>query len=96
MIVSRLTIRTDNGRAALTLSNLNKHLGQLEVEFIDNVNIKKVHLGKKGLHLNKKGKNPVDTGRKLNVHKTFQRRPGRLLNVLCTFNLGPVSTGNRL
>ena len=30
---------------------------------------------------------PVGTGRKLNVHKTFRRRPGRLLNVLCTFNL---------
>ena len=37
--------------------------------------------------------NPVDTGRKLNVHKTFRRCPGRLLNVLCTFNLRPVSTG---
>ena len=36
---------------------------------------------------------PVDTGRKLNVHKTFRRRPGRLLNVVCTFNLRPVSTG---
>ena len=36
---------------------------------------------------------PVDTGRKLNVHKTFRKRPGRLLNVLCTFNLRPVSTG---
>ena len=36
---------------------------------------------------------PVDTGRKLNVHKTFRRRPGRLLNALCTFNLRPVSTG---
>ena len=36
---------------------------------------------------------PVDTGRKLNLHKTFRRRPGRLLNVLCTFNLRPVSTG---
>ena len=35
---------------------------------------------------------PVDTGRKLNVHKKFRRRPGRLLNVLCTFNLRPVST----
>ena len=35
----------------------------------------------------------VDTGRKLNVHKTFRRRPGRLLNVLRTFNLRPVSTG---
>ena len=36
---------------------------------------------------------PVDTGRKLNVHKTFGRRPGRLLNVLHTLNLRPVSTG---
>ena len=35
----------------------------------------------------------VDTGRKFNVHKTFRRRPGRLLNVLCTFNLRPLSTG---
>ena len=34
--------------------------------------------------------NPVDTGRKLNVHKT----PGRLLNVLCMFNLRHVSSGN--
>ena len=35
---------------------------------------------------------PVDTGRKLNVHKTSRRRPGRLLKVLCTLNLGPVCT----
>ena len=36
---------------------------------------------------------PVDTGRKLNVHKTFRRRPGILLKVLCTLNFRPVSTG---
>ena len=36
---------------------------------------------------------PVDTGRKLNVHKTFRRRPERLLNFLYTFNLCPVSMG---
>ena len=36
---------------------------------------------------------PIDTRRKLNVHKTFRRRPRRLLNVLCTFNLRPVSKG---
>ena len=36
---------------------------------------------------------PVGTGIKLNVYKKFRRRPGRLLNVLCTFNLRPVSTG---
>ena len=36
---------------------------------------------------------PADTGRKLKVHKTFRRRPGRLLDVLCTLYLRPVSTG---
>ena len=36
---------------------------------------------------------PVDTGPKLNVHKTFRRRLACLLNVLCTFNLRPVLTG---
>ena len=36
---------------------------------------------------------PVDAGRKLSLYKTFRRRPGRLLNVLCTFTLRPVSTG---
>ena len=41
----------------------------------------------------KKAPFPVDTGRQLNLHKTFRRRPGRLLNVLCSFNLRPVSTG---
>ena len=40
-------------------------------------------------------KNPIDTGRKLNVNKTFRRRPRRLLNVLCTFNLSPLSTGKK-
>ena len=35
---------------------------------------------------------PVDTERKLNVHTTFRRSPGRL-NVLSTFSLRPVSTG---
>ena len=37
--------------------------------------------------------NPVDIERKLNAHKTLRSHPGRLLNVLCAFNLRPVSTG---
>ena len=35
---------------------------------------------------------PVDTGRKLSVHKMFARRLRRLMDVLWTFNLRPVST----
>ena len=34
--------------------------------------------------------------RKLNVHMTFRRSTGRLLKVLCTLNLRPVSTGRVL
>ena len=36
---------------------------------------------------------PLDTRLKLNVHKSYRRRPGRLLNVLCTFNTRSVSRG---
>ena len=60
VIVSRPTIRTHKNKAVLNLSNFNKLLRQLEVEFSDNVNIKEVHLGKKGLHLNRKGKNRLE------------------------------------
>ena len=56
--------------------------------------LSKQHAASVKLQQKRKQINPVDTGRKLNVHKTFRRRPGRLLNVLCTFNLRPVSTGN--
>ena len=41
--------------------------------------------------LNNELSNSIYTGRKLNVPKTFRRRPGRLLNFLCTFNVRPVS-----
>ena len=30
---------------------------------------------------------PLDTGRKLNVHQAFRKRPVRLLYVLCTLQL---------
>ena len=53
VIMSRPTIRTDSGKASQTLSNFDKHLGQ----FTDNASIKEIHIGKKGLHLNKKSKN---------------------------------------
>ena len=36
---------------------------------------------------------PGYTGHKSNVHKAFRRRPRRLLIVLCTFSLRPVSVG---
>ena len=59
--MSRPTIRTDNNKAVQNLSNLNKNLKQLKVDFIDNVSIREVHLGQKGLHYNKKGKNKLES-----------------------------------
>ena len=53
-------LRTDNGKTNLTLSTLNKHLGQFKVDFSDNLNTEEVHLGKKDLNLNKEGKNRLD------------------------------------
>ena len=49
----------DNGKAALTLKHLNEHLSQLKVDSIDNSNIKSMHIGRKGLHLNNKGKDKL-------------------------------------
>ena len=55
-IVSKPTIRIDHGKANLTLRNVNKHLETLNLECIANSNISAQHLGRKGLHLNSKGK----------------------------------------
>ena len=35
----------------------------------------------------------MDTGRKWKIRKMFRRRPGHLLNILCTFNVRSVSSG---
>ena len=40
----------------------------------------------------KLGNPRLDTGRKLNLHETFRRRPGHILNVFYTFNVCPVSS----
>ena len=37
---------------------------------------------------------PLDAGCKLNVHKTFRRRPGCLVNVLCTVTLRLMPKGH--
>ena len=36
----------------------------------------------------------LEKGRKFIVHKTFRRRPGHLVDVLCTLNSRPVSMGS--
>ena len=56
VLVSRPTVRTDNGKANLSLRNVNRHLEILNLECIENDNISAQHLGRKRLHLNSKGK----------------------------------------
>ena len=56
--LSTPSLRTDNGEATLTVSQLVNHLLNLNIAVICNRNIKNRHLSRKGLHLN-------DTGSKL-------------------------------
>ena len=49
------TIRSDNGKAALTVRNLCDHLLFLSMYILDNRNIRGKYLGHEGLHFNKVG-----------------------------------------
>ena len=48
-------LRTDDWKAALTVSQLTNHRLQLDIDSIDNRNINATKLGNKGLHLNPTG-----------------------------------------
>ena len=58
MIASRQMMHTDNGKAALTLSNPTELLGQF-LDFFDNAKNKKAYLGHEVLHLKKKEKSKL-------------------------------------
>ena len=49
------TLRTDDGKAQITVSQLAKHFLQLKIDTINKNNINIRHLGAKGLHLNQSG-----------------------------------------
>ena len=53
--LSTPTLRTDNGKATLSVSQLVNHLLNLNIDAIGNRNIKNRHLSRKGLHLNDSG-----------------------------------------
>ena len=58
VIFSSLIDRYDDAKAELTVRITNKNLINLEIDIIDNSNINRKHLGKKGLHMT-----PHGTGR---------------------------------
>ena len=55
VIISTPTLRSDDGKAGLTVSQLTNHLRQLKMVIVDNTNITSGHIGIKGLHLNFSG-----------------------------------------
>ena len=57
IIVSTPTLRSDNGKAALTIRQLTNYLINLKTDILDNRNITGKHLSKRGLHLNQSGSN---------------------------------------
>ena len=59
VIISTPTTRIDDGKASYTIRNVNNHLKQLKVALMDNSNITSQDLGKKGLHLSKRGKSKL-------------------------------------
>ena len=52
VIISTPTVRSDHGKAGLTISQLTNHLRQLKTDIVGNTNITSRHIGIKGLHLN--------------------------------------------
>lgn len=59
VIISTPITRNDDGKASYTIRNVNNHLKQLKVALMDNSNISAQDLGKKGLHLSKRGKSKL-------------------------------------
>ena len=64
VVISISTLRTDDGKAALAVSEHTNHLFQLDRDIIGNRNINARNLGNKGLHLD-----PTDKSR---LVKNFQ------------------------
>ena len=55
VIISSLINRYDHAKAQLTVTKVNELLSKMNIPIIDNNNITRDHLGKKGLHLNPRG-----------------------------------------
>ena len=49
------TLRSNNGKATLTVNQLTNHLLQLNIDMFNNRNITSKHLSQKRLHLNESG-----------------------------------------
>ena len=80
VVISAPIVRTDNGKAALTIRNIIKHLQQLGIEIINNENINHKDLGRKGLHLPKYGKSKFAKNLKSKLNKLFWCEKGEVID----------------
>ena len=55
VFVSNVIYRSDNGKASLTVKNVNDHLDALNIDVVDNKNVGGNCLTNSGLHLNRTG-----------------------------------------
>ena len=55
VFISTPTLRSDNGKATLTVNQLTNHLLQLNIDIVDNRNIISKHLSRKSSYLNESG-----------------------------------------
>ena len=55
VLISTPTLRSDNGKAMLTINQLTNHLLQLNIDIVENSNIISKHLSRKGSHLSESG-----------------------------------------
>ena len=59
VFISTPALRSDSGKATLTVNQLNNHLLQLDIDTVDNRNIISKYLNRKGLHLNESMSRPL-------------------------------------
>ena len=52
VIVSNIIYRSENGKASITVKNVNDHLDALNIDVVDHMNIGGNCLNNSGLHLN--------------------------------------------
>ena len=69
VIISQPTLRSDNGKAALTNHHFCNLLGDLNINIIKNRNIGSKHIGGKGLHLNHHGTARLELNLKVTIRK---------------------------
>ena len=72
VFISTPTLRTDDGKAQITVRQLTKHFLQLKIDTMNNNNMNVRHLGGKGLHLNQSGSNLLSKNF-VNEFKNFEK-----------------------